>query len=595
DYLFMRFWSGLVFKTQNEPNFPKDSRGLPAFNITRIPGKTKDMSAAALGGFQLAVNKHTRNVDASVKAIRAMMTTEFQMKRLEVAKVWPTIPKLLTHPLFCALVPYCNILATLHVTPRPSAATSPYYLDASQEIFFRTSRILRDEVSVEQGLKDMKVAIEKAIRRYQDPALLLGPPEFVDYKDPAGIFFMVLAGIMTLLSLALFFVILSYRQHKILSAASPLFLLMMVVGTCVGHAAIFAYTGPPSTFKCGIQPWLVVGGYSLVMAAMVARTWRIYKVFRNTYSMTRISNIDLLKTCSHLIALNVFLLSLWIFFTPPIPTITVLKESQFWVCQNRNPGTGWILMGLLFFYNTGLLGVAVFLTAKTFRVEGIFNESKYVGYAVYTMVLVNVILIPLSTITAVGATFQYIFRCLAIELSALAITCNMFLPKVVGLFWHHDFDEYAISESFKSSSTPAPGSELESLPSYKPSSSLKRSSTVPAKGIGGGDVMHQIVNGRICVRYASTRWGLAVTSWRTLSIAIVPTLQIMALFAPQGVDSIVRDKDERGLAIEVRSVVIEDYSSYTEEFIFEAVINGSYFQFQVGSSDARKFWVDALS
>ncbi|KAJ3190790.1 hypothetical protein HDU67_006144 [Dinochytrium kinnereticum] len=76
------------------PTFPRNSKGQPAFGMTRIPGKTKDMSAATLGGFQLAVNKYTKNINASVRAIQAMMTPEFQMKRLEVAKVWPTIPSL---------------------------------------------------------------------------------------------------------------------------------------------------------------------------------------------------------------------------------------------------------------------------------------------------------------------------------------------------------------------------------------------------------------------------------------------------------------------------------------------------------------------
>ncbi|KAJ3192297.1 hypothetical protein HDU67_005570, partial [Dinochytrium kinnereticum] len=56
-----------------------------------------------------------------------------------------------------------------------------------------------------------------------------------------------------------------------------------------------------------------------------------------------------------------------------------------------------------------------------------------------------------------------------------------------------------------------------------------------------------------------------------------------------------RDKDELGLAIDVRNVVIDDYSSYTDEYIFEAIINGTYFQFQVGSSEARKFWVETVS
>ncbi|KAJ3215981.1 hypothetical protein HDU67_010137 [Dinochytrium kinnereticum] len=130
-----------------------------------------------------------------------------------------------------------------------------------------------------------------------------------------------------------------------------------------------------------------------------------------------------------------------------------------------------------------------------------------------------------------GATFQYIFRCLAIELSCLAITGNMFLPKVVGIFGSQDFDHFTVSHSFIKSQ-PVPGSEIESVASAKPPSSPRRFLSV--SGRGNGEAEHQIIDGSVCVRYASTRWGLSFTSWRAVKIGVVPNLKLLFLFAPQG-------------------------------------------------------------
>ncbi|KAI8844198.1 hypothetical protein BC829DRAFT_491952, partial [Chytridium lagenaria] len=143
--LFLRHWTGLGLRTRNSTTFPKNALGQSAFGVTRLPGKYRNMSAATLGGFQLAVNKFTRDVNASIKAIQAMMTPEFQMQRLNTVGVMPTIPEIFKDPAFCALRPECKVLETLQVAARPSAAMSPKYLAGSQEIYIRVNRILRGD------------------------------------------------------------------------------------------------------------------------------------------------------------------------------------------------------------------------------------------------------------------------------------------------------------------------------------------------------------------------------------------------------------------------------------------------------------------
>ncbi|KAJ3099234.1 hypothetical protein HDU96_010769 [Phlyctochytrium bullatum] len=592
--LFIRQWSGMHADVNTSPTFPRHPvTKIPYANITRLPGRTANQSAATLGGFQLAVNKYTRNATAAVTALKLLITPEFQLKMALAQGVMPTIMSVYKDPAFCTLVPFCFIYDTLQVVARPSAAASPYYLAASQEVYLRTNKILRDDVPVLDGLQDLRVAIEQAIGTYVDPSKKTGPPDFVAHNGKLGIAFQAIAGTTSFLGLVLFLIIFSYRHHRLLTAASPLFLLIMVAGTCVGHATVFVYTGMPTDLKCVLQPWLLVGGFSITAAALIARTWRIYQVFRNTFTFAPISNAELLKTCAYLNAFNLFILVLWTMFSPPGPAVVVLKDAQFWTCKSRNGGTGWLVMGILLIYNGALLGAAVFLTAKTHKVQGPFNETKFVGYTVYTLVLVNVILIPLSNIDAMGASFQYIFRCLAIEISALSITANMFLPKVIALFWYQDLEPYLVSHSFLKSQSYA-HSELDSTPRGG-GPPMKMASNLAGAGGKGGDTSFQILDGMVCVRWSTTRWKLSFSSWKAVRIGIVPSMKIMFLFAPQGEVTQLNEKDELGLAVEVRTVVMEDYSIYNNgEYIFECVVNGTFFQFQVGSEEARRFWVTSI-
>ncbi|KAI8852909.1 hypothetical protein BC829DRAFT_440237 [Chytridium lagenaria] len=550
-------------------SFSVIGQDLSAFGVTRLPGKHRNMSAATLGGFQLAVNKFTRDVNASIKAIQAMMTPEFQMQRLNTVGVMPTIPAIFKDPAFCALRPECKVLETLQVAARPSAAMSPKYLAGSQEIYIRVNRILRGDASAEEGIRELSIAIAKTLGRYQDPSSLLGPPEFVDWSKPAAIAFMTIASLNMFLTIILFILILLFRTHRAFSAASPIFLLMMVSGTFLGHAAIFVYTGMPTNLKCILQPWLVVGGYSITLSA-------------NTFSLTPLNNMELLKSCGYLNALNVFLLLLWTFFTPQQPSIVLLKDTHFWTCQTRHDQTGWIIIGILFAYNAMILGAAVFLTSKTKKVQGPFNETRFIMYAVYTMVFVDVILVPLSFVDAVGVMFQYIFRCLAIELSCLAIAYHLFMPKLMALLWNSDVDEMQVIQYHENS----PHSQLDSVMfGVERQSSVVAASRLP---VGIRETVqeknHTVHSSWRCLRSLVDRemvYRIHIMAVRSASHHPHHAHHV-SLHASKQPTSYTTRQEDLGVAVEVRTIVFDEVEARNEEFI------------QVGSKALRGFWMDVI-
>ncbi|KAJ3215585.1 hypothetical protein HDU67_000243 [Dinochytrium kinnereticum] len=581
--LFFRTWPYIYSLTNNAADFPKNRNGTSAFGMTRLPGGTAQQSAATLGGWQLAVNKHTKNVNATIKAIQTMISREFQFERFKDIGLMPTVASLYSDAEFCRLNPQCGEFASLQVAARPAAGAAPYYLAASEEIYLMANKILRDEVPVAEGIKQMTVSIQKAIRTYVEPAIDLGPPVFVDFKSPLGLAFMITAILLAFMAIALFCVILVYRKHKLLTSSSPIFMLVMVVGTLIAHGAIFSYTGMPSRVSCILQPWLVVMAYSFTVAALVTKNWRIFKIFRNKY-MTKMNlkDSELLKTCLALISVNIVVLIVWTAVDPPQKVLIPLTTSQFYSCKSRNSNFGWGMIGGLVAYNSLMLAAGVYLAYCTRNVQGPFNESKYIGYTIYTMVLLNIILLPLSYIEAMGAQFQYVFRGIAIELFAVAVTMNMFLPKIIELFRHKDDN---VSED-----------------------QLVRASSV-VKGSGGGrgsissagtnaknikNVLSDSMEGAIYVRFGKTKFAMSMAAWKDMILVIIPTSKFIAMFP----NSRLADKSaasEVGICFQARSITVEEISNAEDQFMFGCVLNGTHYQIQVATSELKERWMKVLT
>ncbi|KAJ3114067.1 hypothetical protein HDU96_002607 [Phlyctochytrium bullatum] len=627
--LFLRNWPFVYSLTQSNPTFPTmPNSSVKAFNITRLPGVTASQSASTLGGWQLAINRNSKQPDAAAKALLALTTKDFQMERYRTVGVLPTLKDLYDDPEFCTLNPNCKLFGSLQVAPRPAAAAAPYYLSASEQIYLTANKILRDEITVADGLSNMTVGIRKAIRTYVDPSSDLGPPVFVAFTDPLALTLLSFAGLLTLLSIFLFLYLLRHRRHPRLRSTSPLFLLLMVFGTLLAHAAMVVYTGEPNRLTCLLQPWLVVAGYGLTVSALVVRCWRIYKIFRNKYLMKlRLKDADLLRPLALLLAVEVVLLVLWTVLAPPVPALVKLPNSQFWTCSAGSKGWGFV--GALVGYNAALLGFGVWLAVGTRRVLAPWNESKWIGYTVYTLVLLNGILIPLSYLDVLGARLQYLFRGVGIELSTLAVTANMLLPKVWDLMRDKSpavgatsgnlsegvvANEYALTPSRRRRQSRLSGSAaLSGWEGLEEESGRAGSVASDDKVRAVKSTISETLEGTLYVRTAKSKIGLTLASWRDMRVIVLPMQRIISMYpleSPMEMPSTLSTPP--GLTLPLHAVDLEDLhpipgpgtmSSISDDdsfsglasHIFRCVVNGTtWFEMQASSRQQKDVWMGLL-
>lgn len=131
-------------------------------------------------------------------------------------------------------------------------------------------------------------------------------------SDTLDIIFASLAAVGVAVSIILIGFVWKFRERKILLAASPLFLIIILVGTILMYLTIFAWLLESRTAACHMRFWLLGMGFVLCFGALFAKTFRVMRIFGSkSLTVFRISNGQLLLGLSALVLIEAVLLAIW--------------------------------------------------------------------------------------------------------------------------------------------------------------------------------------------------------------------------------------------------------------------------------------------
>ena len=136
---FMRNWP-YAYSLSNGT----DSMVANKFDATALPGLEDGMSAATLGGWQVAVSQYSSNVEAAAKFAMWLASTEQQKARAINISLIPTKQSLYKDPEVAAAQPFMPKLLPVFTSAvaRPSTATAPKYNEVSNIFFTNVSDVL---------------------------------------------------------------------------------------------------------------------------------------------------------------------------------------------------------------------------------------------------------------------------------------------------------------------------------------------------------------------------------------------------------------------------------------------------------------------
>eukprot|EP01104_Vermistella_antarctica_P000197 TRINITY_DN1022_c0_g5_i2.p1 TRINITY_DN1022_c0_g5~~TRINITY_DN1022_c0_g5_i2.p1 ORF type:complete len:808 (-),score=175.04 TRINITY_DN1022_c0_g5_i2:26-2449(-) len=188
-----------------------------------------------------------------------------------------------------------------------------------------------------------------------------------------------------------------FRNEAHIHYASWPFCMLMWAGCALGFVALYWWIiQPPETWLCYMRVLFAPFAFVLVFGALSAKTYRINSLFHHKdFKLAPISNFDLVKVVLALLVVPIIIAAVWC----GVGDIEVVEEDHasedettFYQCSFDHY---WIFMGLFYGYVGLILLANCYLAFRVRNVSHLFNESKEIICAVYSVTILAAVCLPL--------------------------------------------------------------------------------------------------------------------------------------------------------------------------------------------------------
>jgi trehalose/maltose transport system substrate-binding protein len=131
-------------------------------------------SAACLGGWQLAVSKYSKNVDAAVDVAKFLASpAEQKLRALSPQGANPTVPAIYDDPDLAAANPLFARMGPILQTafPRPSGIFADRYNEASQDFSSAVHSVLTGDNDAQTAVEDLETQLQDLLDSMATPAM----------------------------------------------------------------------------------------------------------------------------------------------------------------------------------------------------------------------------------------------------------------------------------------------------------------------------------------------------------------------------------------------------------------------------------------
>ncbi|XP_052892732.1 metabotropic glutamate receptor 2-like [Anopheles moucheti] len=244
-------------------------------------------------------------------------------------------------------------------------------------------------------------------------------------------------GAMTFSSFGIlitFFVIGVFLKHNdtpIVRASGRELSYVLLSGILLCFGVTYTLVIKPNDIVCGVQRFWSGFSFTVVYAALLTKTNRIARIFNaSTKSAKRpsfISPHSQLVICGILVSFQILINAVWMIVSPAhamhyYPT----REDNLLVCNSYTDASYMIA----FFYPIFLIVICTVYAVLTRKTPEAFNESKYIGFTMYTTCVIWLAFIPLYFGTANNVQLRIFTMSMTISLSATVTLVCLFSPKL---------------------------------------------------------------------------------------------------------------------------------------------------------------------
>ncbi|KAL5285744.1 GPRMGL5 family protein [Megaselia abdita] len=222
-----------------------------------------------------------------------------------------------------------------------------------------------------------------------------------------------------------------YNDTAVVRASGRELTYILLAGILMCYLVTFTLVLRPSNVVCGIQRFSAGFCFTVVYAALFTKTNRISRIFNAPNSSGKrarfISPKSQLCICAFLTFFQILISGVWMVIAPAHAIYHYpMREDNLLVCDTYI-GTSYMIA---FFYPIVLIVVCTVYAVLTRKIPEAFNESKHIGFTMYTTCIIWLAFVPLYFATANHVALRITSMSVTISLSASVTLICLFSPKL---------------------------------------------------------------------------------------------------------------------------------------------------------------------
>ncbi|KAG0000332.1 hypothetical protein BGZ65_004465, partial [Modicella reniformis] len=263
------------------------------------------------------------------------------------------------------------------------------------------------------------------------PLQILNPT----FRSSIGIVIILVAGLGILFSFITMAIVIIHRDAQVIKASSPLFCCLELCGFILLYFSAIMALDIPIPSLCIVRPITLNMGFILVVSNIVAKNFRVYRIFHNIYVTNRvIRDSHLLRIVGIIMTINLVIMAVWFIKTPPtLQQIAMEDLTAYWDCTDQ-VGESAPFFVVLFVYNIVLLLLATYLAYKNRNVAANYNECRQIAFVVYNILLSGCIAMPTIFLPQEEYLTKFFLTNIVLLFGTTVSLMFLFLPKLHKLF-----------------------------------------------------------------------------------------------------------------------------------------------------------------
>lgn len=301
--------------------------------------------------------------------------------------------------------------------------------------------------------------------------------EWNDIESVLSTAFSILGITLSLLVLIIF---ISYNSTPVIKASTRELCYIILCGMIMSHLSIFAILAHPTVKMCTLTRLIPGISFSMIYGSLLIKTNRIARLLAISKKRFPTKKLRFLSPLSQvvlaflLISIETIIAISMLFIEEPDVELKFPRPNQnLLVCKET---TLTIITPLAFIFI--LIILCVHNAIRTRNVPENFNETKFVGFAIYTTCVIWIAFFPIYY----GSEMQIITKCLCTSLSSIMTLIFIFAPKIYIILFHPEKNIRAMFTTSKSIRCHI-GATRHSNISHKTSSSISSVYEPPSNDI----------------------------------------------------------------------------------------------------------------